>query len=163
MAREIKSTIDIDNKTLTIATEGKNDIVVKLSELDNGIIEYSALHGLKQKIVDAAALGAGYSLTEKYNAMLEVFERITGDDPSWNKRAEGAGTITGLLFRALCRLYPNKNPDTLRAYHDKLDKSQQAALRKSATIAPIIEQIKMESVSTKGIDTTGLLDELEGL
>ena len=161
--REIKSTIDTTSNTLTINTDGKDEIIIRLSALNQSMIDHAALHGLKQKICDGAALGIGYTLTEKYNAMLEIVERISGDDGSWNKRAEGAGAITGLLFRALVRLYPAKSSEVLRAYHDKLDKVQQAALRKNPKVAAIIEDIKAESVKTAGIDTTGMLDELEGL
>ena len=163
MAREIKSTIDLEAGTLTIETVGKADIVIYASELHADIKLHATLHGAKQKIVDSAALGRDFTLTEKYNAMVETFDRITSSDPSWNKRAEGSATVTGLLYRALCRLYPDKSPEALRAYHDKLDKSQQSALRKNPKIAPIIEEIKLEKVSTTGIDSDSLLNELEDI
>ena len=163
MAREIKSTIDTNTNTLRIEVAGKQDIVVLLGMLSSEMLDHACLHGLKQKIVDSAALGQGYTLTEKYNAMVETFDRITSSDPSWNKRAEGSSTVTGLLYRALCRLYPDKSPEALRAYHDKLDKSQQSALRKNPRIAPIIEEIKLEKVSTTGIDSDSLLNELEDI
>lgn len=161
--REIKSILDAEAGTLTIQTEGKPDLVVDISNMNREIKTYAMLHGLKQKIVDSAALGAGYTLTEKYAAMQEVVERLTGETPTWNKRGEGAGTVTGLLYRALCRLYPDKDPAVLREYHDKLDKSKQAALRKNPKVAAIIEEIKSESVKTAGIDTSELLDELDAI
>jgi hypothetical protein len=162
--REITSNVNVSAKMLTIDVLGKEPIIVKLETLSEEILIHAALHGLKQKIADAAALGQEYTLTEKYAAMVEVFERITGDDGQWNKGTiGGAGGSTGLLFRALCRLYPEKAPEVLRAYHDKLDRSQQAALRKASKVAAIIEEIKSESVNTTGIDAGSLLGELDEL
>lgn len=162
--RQIKSDIDLKKGVLTISTTGKDDIVVEIKGLDKTIAQHAMLHGLKQKIVDSAALGSSYTLSEKYDAMMETFERLTLKElPSWNKRAEGGGSVTGLLFRALVRLYPDKDTIVLREYHDKLDKSQQHALRQNPKIASIIEDIKAESVKTSGVDTDALLGELDGL
>ena len=162
---QIKSIVDVDNNTLTITVEGKEPIIINSTNLLEAIRNHAVLHGLKQKIVDSAALPSGATLTEKYLAMRDTFERITGmngAEPSWNKGGDGSsGTATGLLFKALCRLYPAKTPEVLRAYHDKLDKSQQAALRKNPKVAAVIEEIKAESIKTAGIDTNDLLAELE--
>lgn len=161
--RAIKTTINTQASTLTIATE-KGDFVVELAKLSPEILKHAALHGLKQKIVDAAAMGAGATITDKYEAMQEVVERLTSAEATWNKGNIGAGggAKGGLLFKALCRMYPDKDPETVRNYHNGLDKSQQAALRKNAKIAGIIEEIKAESVNTKGIDSDELLSGLEG-
>lgn len=163
--RQIKSTIDTNKQTLTIevALEGKEPFKLGLDDLHADMVVHAALHGLKQKVVDAAALGAGYTLTEKYLAMQEVIERLFSAEPTWNKRAEGGGSVTGLLYRALVRLYPDKEVETIREYHDKLDKSQQYALRKNPKVAAIIEEIKAESVDTSAVDTDSMLDELGGL
>ena len=161
MARLIQSIVDIQAQTLTIKTEGKGDMVVYAFELDAAIKTHCILHGAKQKIVDAAALPNGATTTEKYEAMKEVFDRITAVGGTWSKQGEGSGQPSGLLFKALCRLYPAKTPDALRAWLDKQDKSQQAALRKNPKIAPIIEQIRAEGVNTTGIDSDDLLAGLD--
>lgn len=161
--RQIQSIIDINNQTLTIEVEGHDSIICELSEIHTDMLNHAALHGLKQKICDAAALGAEYSISEKYTAMKEVFDRIYSAEPQWNKTAGGGGGATGLLFRALCRLYPDKSPEQLRAYHDKLDKKQQAALRGNPKIAPIIEKIKLEAANTTGVDSDELLAGLEDI
>lgn len=161
---QIKSTINIENNTLTIAVEGKEPFVVDSTKLEDTIYRHAVLHGLKQKLVDSASLPAGATLTEKYLAIKETFDRITGDDPTWNKGGDGQGSApSGLLFKALCRKYANKTPEALRAWLDKQDKSKQAALRKNPEIAAIIEEIKAESIKTAGIDTTSLLSELDEL
>ena len=162
-AKQITSKIDNEKLTLTITVVGKEPIIIGVKDLDQDMVNMATLHGLKQKIVDAAALGASYSTREKYEAMSVVVERITGEFPSWNVRSEGGGSVTGLLFRALCRLYPEKDPSVLRAYHDGLSKSEQCALRKNPKVAVVIEELKAEKVDTKGVDSDLLLDALDGL
>ena len=159
--REIKSTIDVTTNSLRIDVVGHESLIIDCTTLLSDIATHAMLHGLKQKICDSAALGAGYTLAEKYTAMLETMTRITDETaPSWNKRAEGGGSVTGLLYRALLRLYPDKPAEKLRSYHDGLDKKQQAALRGNPKIATIIEEIKAEAVDTKGIDSDELLSGL---
>lgn len=162
MAKQITS--KIENGYLTIQVEGKEAMTIHHSHLSPEITIHAILHGCKQKIVDAAALPNGATLTEKYEAMREVFTRITAPDGTWNKQGEGAsGQPSGLLFRALCRMYPGKTPEALRTYLDKLDKTQQAALRKNPKVAAIIETIKAESAKTTGIDSDNLLADLDAI
>lgn len=159
MAKIIETNVDVQKKELVINTVGNPELIIRLDELTTDMLEHAALHGLKQKIVDAAALGAGYSPTEKFIAMRDVLNRIVGGD--WNVRGEGGGTPTGLLFRALVVLYPNKDADTIREFLDGKSKSEQAALRKNPKIAGIIETIKAENAKDGGIDSEELLTGLE--
>jgi hypothetical protein len=163
MARQIKTTIDHEEGSLQIDVEGKDTIFITVEGLNASIQTHAILHGLKQKICDAAALPNGSTLTEKYLAMKEVFERITSADGTWNKPGEGNSQPTGLLFKALCRKYSNKTPDALRAWLDKQDKAKQAALRKNPEIAALIEAIRLESTKATGIDTDDLLSELNDI
>lgn len=161
--RQITTHISIEDNTLLIKTE-RGEFLIGAGTLESGIYNHAALHGLKQKIVDAAAIGAGATITDKYEAMKEVVERLTGPEPTWNKSpGSGGGARGGLLFNALCRLYPDKETDAIRVYHDKLDRSQQAALRKNTKIAAIVEEIKAERMDTSGVDTDELLNGLEGI
>lgn len=158
--REITTTIE--NGRLTITAIGEQPIAIDAGMLTAEIRTYAMLHGLKQKIVDAAALGRDYTTSEKYKAMMDVFNRITDpDNPSWNARGEGDSAPTGLLFRALCRLYSAKSPATIREFLEGKTKSEQAALRKNPKIAAIIETIKSESMKTGGVNSDALLAGLE--
>ena len=148
--------VDVASKTLNVVTD-KGTIVVCLSGLVVDMVTAAALHGLKQKICDAAA-GLG-TITEKHDAMQAVADRII--EGEWNKRGEGDGAPTGLLLKALIRLYPSKPKDALVDYLAGKDKKEQAALRKNPKIAAIIETIKAESAKTSGVDSDSLLDELE--
>jgi hypothetical protein len=159
--RAIQTTIDIEAGTLSIQTD-VGVIFVYIHELNREIINHATLHGLKQKIVDAAALPNGATITEKYTAMNEVYARLTGDEPTWNKGAgAGNGGSGGLLFRALCRLYPTKTPDAIKGYLDKQDNKKQAALRKDPKVSAMIETVRAESIKTTGIDAGELLSELD--
>ena len=121
--------------------------------------EAAMWHGLKQKLVDAAAIsrdpltGKPATIDTKYMAVKEVFDRITGVNPSWNKvRGEGGGSTGagGLLYRALVRLYDGvQTPEQVRKYLDGLNGEQQAALRGNKKVAPVILAIKAEDAARR--------------
>ena len=128
------------------------------------------LHGLKQKLVDAAAIsrdtatGRAATIATKYNAVREIFDRITGaggEAPSWNKpRAGGAGGQGGLLARAIAR-YKGVEVSAAKAYLDRLTDAQKQALRVDPRIATIINELRTESAKPAGIDTDALLGGLD--
>lgn len=130
------------------------------------------LHGLKQKLVDAAAIsrdtttGRAATIVTKFDAVKEIFDRITGaggEAPSWNKpRAGGAGGQGGLLARAIAR-YKNVEVSAAKAYLDRLTDAQKQALRVDPRIATIINELRMESAKPAGIDTDALLGGLDDL
>ncbi len=154
--KAIETKVDITDNSLTITTN-KGEIIVTLATLSNDMLNHAALHGLKQKIVDAAA--GLTTITEKHEAMESVLGRIR--EGEWNKRGEGSGAPTGLLLKALVRLYPAKSKEALVTYLAGKDKTKQAALRNNPKIAAMIETIKAESAKTGGIDSEALLDELD--
>jgi len=147
---------------LTITFRHGEQLTIDVSALSADIQRQALLHGLKQKLVDAAAIsrnpetGRTATIEDKFAAVKEVYDRLLAGE--WNKRREGGGTTGGLLLQALVRLYPEKDVDTLRAYVDKLSRSEQAALRANSRIAPVIAEIQAER---GGVDSDGLLAELE--
>lgn len=136
-------------------------------QLDADIRAYATIHGLKQKLVDAAALsrnpdtGRSATIDDKYLAVREVYDRLMAGQ--WNKnRGDGTGTgVGGLLFRALCRLYSGKTPEQIRAFLDGKTKEEQSALRKNPRVAAIVETIKAESAKTTDVDSDDMLADLE--
>lgn len=157
-----------DNNSLTINFSDKRSLTILVVDLDIAIQRQAMIHGLKQKLVDAGAIsrdpitGGTASIEDKYNAIKEVFDRITGDNPQWNKNREtgtGGSASGGLLLRALIRLYPAKTPDSLKTYVDSKTKSEQAALRANPKIAAIIDTLRAEK--TGNIDSDDMLAELE--
>lgn len=134
----------------------------------------ATVHGFNAKLVDAAAIardtttGRAATLETKYQAVMEVFHRITDPTaPMWNKVREGAGGGNGnLLVAAIVRLYNGrKNEEQIRGYLATLTDAQKQALRTDGKIAPIIAEIKAEREMAKGkaagIDSRAVLAGLD--
>lgn len=124
---------------------------------------YALMHGLKQKLVDAAAIarnpdtGRSATIEDKYEAVKTVYDRLLSG--LWNApRGEGGTGTGGLLFRALCKMYPNKTPEALREFLATKSAAEQAALRKNPRVAAIIDELR---AATAKDDGESLLNELE--
>ena len=168
--KDIEATVESDG-TLVLAFRHGEVLRVHPESLAPEIQRMAMLHGLKQKLVDAAAIsrdtatGRAATIATKYDAVREIFDRITGaggEAPSWNKpRAGGAGGQGGLLARAIAR-YKNVEVAAAKAYLDRLTDAQKQALRVDPRIATIINELRMESAKPAGIDTDALLGGLDG-
>lgn len=164
----IETTITADYNEIALTFDNGQTLRVYVDCLTPDIRAMALAHGLKQKLVDAAAIsrntetGRSATTEDKYNAVREVFDRLlTGQ---WNKTREGGagGASGGLLFGALCRLYTRKTPDEVRAFLETKTDEEKAQMRKLPTIAAHIEQIKAERAKPGNIDATALLAGLEG-
>lgn len=160
----IDATIAADHSGLTLVFAHGKSLTIRAAELAPTIVAQALMHGLKQKLVDAAAIsrntetGRAASVEDKYNAVKEVYDRLLSGE--WNKRREGgAGSVSGgLLFRALCRMYDGKRtPDEVKEFLDAKTDAEKAALRKNAKVAAVIEEIRAESVKDGGADADELL------
>ena len=135
---------------------------ISLSDLTPELREMAALHGLKQKIGDAAAIsrdpasGRSATLSTKYDAAREVLERLTISQ-TWNKGREGGGATGGLLLRALCQFYSDKEPEEVRAWLETMDDAKKQALRVNPKISELIMKLKAEKPETRAIDSDALL------
>ena len=146
---------EINGQTLTIQSADGEIIRANITEMAEGIQAACMMHGLKQKLVDAAAIsrnpdtGRSATTADKMAAIREVYERLLAGE--WNKRREGSGGAAGgLLFSALCRLYAGSKTDAeVRAFIEAMDDKQQAAMRAHAKVAPIIEAIKAERAAKR--------------
>lgn len=147
----IETTFNDKTQELVILVAGVGEIRVAVDTLAQEIRQTAIVHGLKQKIVDAAALsrdpetGRSASPEQKFQAMKEVADRITDPvAPSWNARAgEGSGGEGGLLVRALMRM-SGKDRETVVREVQNWDKKQQAAVRALPDVAAVIAKIKEE-------------------
>lgn len=162
-------TLSLPYGSLSLECSNGQVAAIRLHSLTPEILAQAALHGLKQKLVDAAAIsrnpdtGKPASPDDKWAAVMEVYERITSPGGTWNKTREGgAGGSGGLLFRALVRMYPAKTPDALREYLDGKTDAEKTALRKNPKVAAVIDEIRAESGKAGAVDTDELLGELEG-
>ena len=165
----IAATINEAQTELTLTFSSGQTITVCANQLQESIRGYALMHGLKQKLVDAAAIscnpetGRPATAEDKFYAVKEVFDRITDvANPQWNKPRESAGTVAGgLLFKALCRMYATKTPEYIREFLAKKTDAEKAALRKNPRVAEIIETIKAENAKDDDSgDSDAMLDEL---
>lgn len=142
------------------------ELVIAASQLTNNVMEYAIFHGLKQKLVDAAAIsrnpetGRAATVEDKYQAVKIVFDRLLAGH--WNATREGGGATGGLLLQALCRMYAGrKTVEELKAFLAGKSDAEKTALRKNPRVAAIIEDIRAEQGKAANIDTDELLGELE--
>lgn len=153
-----------DSAAVTLTFANGKELLITTNSLRGGLLYAAAAHGLKQKLVDAAAIsrnpdtGRSATIEDKYEAVKTVFDRLLSG--SWNAIREGGGGSGGLLFRALCRMYPAKTPESLREYLEAKTPAEQAALRKNPRVAAIIEEIKAERGADDATDSDAMLDEL---
>lgn len=149
---------------LTFAAADGTAMFVDPMKLPEALHPVLILHGLKQKLIDAAAIsrdpetGRSATVADKWAAVEAVWQRLLAGE--WNaQRGDGTGT-GGLLFKALCRMYPTKTSEQVREWLDKQDDKKKAALRLNPKVAAIIETIRAEQAKAGDIDSDELLDEL---
>ena len=142
------------------------ELAITASQLTNNVMEYAVFHGLKQKLVDAAAIsrnpetGRAASVEDKYQAVKTVYDRLLAGQ--WNAVREGGGATGGLLLQALVRMYAGrKTPDELKTFLADKSDAEKTALRKNPRVAAIIEDIRAETGKAASIDTDELLGELD--
>lgn len=161
MAKIIETSVT-DAGALVIVTPA-GTIMVNPANLSAEVRDAALLHGLKQKICDAAALerdpATGRSATpeDKYKAMRAVADRLHAGE--WNARGEGDGSGgDGLLVRALAKV-TGRPVDEIRPEVTKWDKKTQAAMRADPNIAPVIAELRAaaDANKAKGVDTSVLL------
>ena len=156
----------IDGNTLALTFANGETLTMRGDALNSDVQQYAMMHGLKQKLVDAAAIsrnpetGRQASVEDKYQAVKAVFDRLLSGQ--WNAVREGGGATGGLLLQALVRMYAGrKTPDQLREFLADKSDAEKTALRKNPRVAAIIEEIRAEQGKAANIDTDELLDELE--
>lgn len=156
---------DASQSCLELTFSNGKAMTIRVGSLPDQILRQATLHGLKQKLVDAAAMsrnpdtGRAASIDDKFNAVDEVLKRLLSGE--WNKTREGSAT-GGLLLRALVEHYAGrKDRDTIKTWLEGKTDAEKAALRKSGTIAPIIERLRAADVKSDGVDTNALLGELD--
>ena len=156
-----------------VRTEGQADLQIKLADLTEEIRHTAMVHGLKQKIVDAAALGrdevTGKSASpEAKHAEMEKVTRnlIAG---VWNGGRSGGGDGTAgqdnLTVRAIAHAY-NMSLEWADGQVEKLAEKRgidrRAALKLFRERGNIIQAIAALKAVKSGVDADDLIWELEG-
>lgn len=164
---------EIKGSVLTLTFKDGRKLTLDGEKLPREIQIAAMMHGLKQKTVDAAAIardtttGRSASLQDKFDAVEEIVNRLTGENPTWNKIREGGTAAPGsnLLVRALMELSGKDRAQTL-AFLEAKSKEQVAALRKNEKVATIIARLQAEAAkadkSGAGVDSDAVLGEFMG-
>lgn len=155
----------INGQLAIIFSNGKT-LKLEMSALSNEIREQAMLHGLKQKLIDAAAIscdpatGRAATVDTKFEAVNEVFERLLNGE--WNKKREAGTQSGGLLFRALVKMYDGrKTPEEIKTFLASKSEAEKLALRKNEKVAEIIDELRATSNKVDTVDTDKLLADLE--
>ena len=161
-------TADIFGQVLTLTFQNGQEIVVDATKLSEKIAKSALMHGLKQKLVDAAAIardietGKSATIEDKFNAVKKVADRLMRADGEWNEgrsaAGEGTGGIANILIRALMKMTGHDAAYT-KAFLENKTKEERAALRKNPQVLAVIAELQAATVSN-GINTSALLGEL---
>jgi hypothetical protein len=164
-------TARIADGCLSVAVAGTDDgfgnpvsWIVNPALLDPAIREAAMLHGLKQKLCDAAALGKDATPAEKVEAIRAVHAALTDPEaPTWNRKAGDGTSGDGLLVRALQRV-AGLDRDAARKAVAGMDKKTQAAMLREPEVAVVVAELKAADAARQpapvGVDTQGLLARL---
>jgi len=164
-----KSTIsaDIFGSVLTLTFANGQEVVVDAAQLSEKIRNAAMMHGLKQKLVDAAALsrntetGLPASVADKFDAVNKIAQRLVKPDGEWNEGRTGGNPLGGganILIRALMQM-TGKDKPYVEDFLSAKTKEERAALRKNPKVLAIISELQAATVSN-GVNTDSLLSEL---
>ena len=166
-------TVKLTHGQLTLTFADQTTAELATTELSTEILSQALMHGLKQKLVDAAAIarnvdtGASATTADKKEAVMEILSRLVSG--AWNKgRTAGDGTSGkgSILLLALQRLQPNRDAAELAEWLKARTDAERAALAKNAKILPHVQAIQAERAAAaakrSGVDSDELLNDLLG-
>lgn len=166
------SRIDMAHSALTLTFADGTATQFSTVDFSSSILTQALAHGLKQKLVDAAAIarntetGASATVQDKKEAVLAVLDRLLAGE--WNKAREGGdGAAKGsLLLLALGRMNPAGDMSALAERVKAMTDEQRAALSKNPKVLVHIQAIQAERAAAKaktsGVDSDALLGDLLG-
>ena len=166
------STVSIAHGELVLTFADQTTATLSTRDLSPEILSQALLHGLKQKLVDAAAIarnvdtGASATTADKKEAVMEIHTRLL--EGAWNKGRTGDGTNGkgSILLLALQRLQPKRGAAELAEWLKARTDAERAALAKNAKLLPHVQAIQAERAAAaakrSGVDSDELLNDLLG-
>lgn len=161
-------TADIFGNQLTLNFITGEELQIDITKLDPEIIKQATLHGLKQKLCDAAAIarntttGNSASPIDKYNAVRTVYDRLMSTAPTWNAVREGVERAPNSIFvRAVAEVTGKSVIDTA-AQLKAMTKEQQASLKKNIRIIDAMQRLELAEAQNAGSTGDDLLSMLMG-
>ena len=145
--------------------------MVVASAVSAANMEYAAFHGIKQRVVDSAAIawdGIGERPTpaDKYAEMVKIVDHLNSGSPDWNTtRGEGGGAIGGVTLKALAAVQ-GMELDAMRArvaeVAEKQGKTVKVKLAEYATMPAVIKKIVELRAAASPVKADDLMAELKG-
>lgn len=146
----MKKTIDTQLSTVQFTFSNGKTLTMDAAKLSDEIRHRCELHGLSQKVGDAAA---GKDEQDGYEACYEQWGRLL--DGEWSKKRESGDS---LLVRAIIELSPEKDANRIRAHVLSLSAPNKRKLARNSKVAAKIAELSATSESDEALDE--LLDEI---
>ncbi len=166
-----------DNGTLTFTVGNAGSFTIEPAALSEEVRNRALVHGIVQKISDAAAIAKADLPTDpaevaavKLEAMQSVASRLI--EGEWSKRSgDGSGPVAGIIYRAFAEWVTDMaakkkaaapSDEKMRSVYDAKTRAEQLALRNIPAVAKIIERMKSErgASAVQTVDTGALLSDL---
>jgi hypothetical protein len=171
MARVIETKQSGDSLTFTVA--GAGEIILNVADIHPAVMRRAAIHGLTQRIADAAALsrnpdnGQPASPADKLAAMARLVDHYNTGTDQWGLRASGGGGAEGgLTVRALAAVLGVSVADAdarVTTAAEKRGIKRAEYLRGVAAQPKVADEIaRIRAASGNAELADSLLDELEG-
>lgn len=163
----LATAVDQDAGTVSFTVAGFAPLVVRMERVSPECKAYAALHGIKQRGVDAGALGRGddgkpAAPADIHASVARVVEHLNSGATEWRLAASGAGLDT-IALRAVAEV-TGKTVERVRemveAGAQAKDVTQRAylnALAGSPKVAPVVARLRAEGVD---VDADAALEEM---
>lgn len=157
-----------DGQVIVFKVKDAGETKLPLLLLNEKLKQRAMVHGLVQKVSDAAALsrdsktGKSASAQDKLAAMVKVVEHLTSGTEEWNLKREGGGgpgAETQLLVKALGELYPSKGFEALSKWVKARSVQERSALMAQENIKVKVDGYRSEQA--KSVDAEELLAGLD--
>ena len=164
MARgTIKWDVNADLQTLVCTVNGVGSFTFHADRAAQSNRAYATMHGFKQRIGDAAALGTfdeetGLKITDaqRFNAMKALADYYESGATTWSVRGPSVSKDDiSLLIEALVRARPDKTREQCTEKVESLTRAQRIKFATLPEIAPFYTEVVAER--TAGVDGEELL------
>ena len=163
----------LDGDKITFTVLGAGAVVMDTTKLADAIMQRAAIHGLIQRISDAAALGrdpdTGRSASpmDKLSAMTELVAYYETGTEEWKRTGTGEGGGKSITIEAIAKVksvpYEVAVDYVERYAKAKFEgdtKKTLAFLRKSGSVAEAIAEIRKSRQGAPVVDADKALDEM---
>lgn len=161
----MKKSYDVEAGTFTLAFTDGQTIAASIGDLKPDVVKQAALHGLLQKIGDAAA-GHGDNPEQAFEACMAVYERLQLGD--WKKPTEkGEGARPTMVFEAILRAMEKKGtPTTLdkvqAAFSGDDGEEKRKSILKDPRVKAEYEALRAEAAAKRAAAALAAADKADG-